>query len=163
MRESEEIQTLKKVSSILQNEKIPYMLTGSVALSLYATPRMTRDIDMVVEVQASDIPKLEDAFKDRFFFQSEAAVKAVASRGIFNVLDLESMVKVDLIVKKDVPYQKEAFDRRKTLDVAGLQVSVITPEDLILSKLDWARESKMKDTSPIVEKKWRELVMEKSI
>ena len=58
------------------------------------------------------------------------------------MIDLQSMVKVDLIVRKDTPYQKQAFERRKSFEIGQMPIAVITPEDLILSKLDWAKDSK---------------------
>ena len=46
-----EADVLKLVASRLNAAGIPYMVSGSMALNFYATPRMTRDIDIVVEIQ----------------------------------------------------------------------------------------------------------------
>ena len=46
----EETEVLKLVCKTLDESNIPYMLTGSFAANFYATPRMTRDIDLVIEI-----------------------------------------------------------------------------------------------------------------
>ena len=57
-----ETDVLKDVVSKLTNAGIPYMLTGSLAMSYYAQPRMTRDRDIVVYVKQEDIDPLEALF-----------------------------------------------------------------------------------------------------
>jgi hypothetical protein len=52
---TEELEVLAIVAGRLESEGIPYMVTGSIAASYYAVPRMTRDIDLVVELSAGNI------------------------------------------------------------------------------------------------------------
>ena len=52
---SEELEVLKTVTQRLADASIPYMVTGSIAANFYTVPRMTRDIDIVVELSERDI------------------------------------------------------------------------------------------------------------
>ncbi len=51
------------------------------------------------------------------------------------------IIKADLVVRRQSPYRELEFTRRRTMVVGDLSVAVVSPEDLILSKLDWARTS----------------------
>src|SRR5205814_1078459 len=62
-------------------------------------------------------------------------------RGMFNIIHHDSIVKVDFIVRKDLPYREEEFARRHAVDIGGATVWMVAPEDLLLSKLDWAKEN----------------------
>jgi hypothetical protein len=75
------------------------------------------------------------------FVKQIALRQATETQGIFNVIHNEWIIKADFIVCKDSPYRLVEFGRRREIDVQGTPVAVVAPEDLILSKLDWARES----------------------
>lgn len=125
----------------LNREGIPYMLSGSVALSAYVRPRMTRDIDIVIDVQPGQLDLLTRAFRDGYYLDDEAARRAVAERRLVNAVHEESLVKVDLVIRKDEPFRKAEFARRGTVSVHGRDVRIVSPEDLLLSKLIWGAES----------------------
>ncbi|MDP3717772.1 MAG: nucleotidyl transferase AbiEii/AbiGii toxin family protein [Acidobacteriota bacterium] len=125
----------------LDREGIPYMLSGSVALSAYVRPRMTRDIDLVIDVQPGQSDLLARAFRDGYYLDDEAARRAVAERRLVNAVHEETLVKVDLVIRKDEPFRKAEFDRRGTVSVHGRDVRIVSPEDLLLSKLIWGAES----------------------
>ena len=136
-----ELDILKDVCSRLERAGIDYMLTGSMAMNYYAQPRMTRDIDIVVELEESDTGKLTALFEPDYFVPEEALRNALRDRGMFNLLHLESVVKVDLIVRKQAPYRQIEFARRARVELPGFQAWLVSREDLILSKLAWARDS----------------------
>jgi len=138
---SDEIELLKDVAAKLESAGIEYMMTGSMAMALYATPRMTRDIDIVIHISTADIGILIGIFRNDFYIEEESVRFAVSSHGMFNVIHNESIVKFDFIVRKDEDYRIEEFHRRKRIDVEGVPVWVVTPEDLMLSKLVWAKRS----------------------
>ena len=75
---------------------------------------------------------------------------------MFNIIHQAWVIKADFVVRKDQPYRKTEFDRRRTVSVEGKNFSVVTAEDLLLSKLHWA---KMSDTAPTIEKRYREMLM----
>lgn len=139
---SEELEVLKSVARRLDDLGIPYMVTGSMAMNYYAVPRMTRDIDIVVELTGGDVDRLCELFGGEFYVDREAVRRAVQERGIFNLIHEASVIKVDLVVRKESAYRREEFARRRRIRLDAEELWIVAPEDLILSKLDWARESR---------------------
>lgn len=118
------------------------MVTGSVAMNYYAQPRMTRDIDVVMALQESDALTLVNLFCDEYYIDEQAVGCAIKQRSIFNLIHQSSIIKVDGIVRKDDPYREEEFARRQRVAIADFQTWIVSLEDLILSKLYWARDSR---------------------
>ncbi|MDD3271497.1 MAG: nucleotidyl transferase AbiEii/AbiGii toxin family protein [Syntrophomonadaceae bacterium] len=149
-----EIQILKLVITKLEELDIPYMLSGSVASSFYAQPRMTRDIDIVIELAAEQIPKITEGFSADFYIDANDVDKAVQLQNMFNIIHYQAVVKIDFIVRKDSPYRLLEFERRVKKMIADFALWVVSPEDLIISKLFWAKDSKselqLNDVSSIV-------------
>jgi hypothetical protein len=136
-----ELEVLFDVVARLDGAGIGYMLTGSVAMSVYAEPRMTRDIDVVVQLAAADAGRVAGLFSPEYYVDEEAVRSAVAARAMFNLFHLARLVKVDLIVPKDDEFQRHEFGRRQRAALGGRDVWVVSKEDLILSKLVWAAPS----------------------
>lgn len=136
-----ELEVLGLISARLTAQKLPFMLTGSFALAYYATPRMTRDLDLVVALEQHDLAELVTALTPDFYVDLGAARTAVQSERLFNLMHFESGIKVDLIVRKSSEYRLLEFSRRQPVSVAGVQTWIVSREDLILSKLVWALES----------------------
>jgi hypothetical protein len=136
-----ELDVLRMVGERLDRAGIGYMLTGSFAMAYYATPRMTRDLDVVVALQEQDVAGVVSAFSGDFYVDDLAARQAVRSAGLFNLMHLESGIKVDLIVRKPAEYRQVEFKRRTRVAFAGVETWIASREDLILSKLVWARET----------------------
>lgn len=118
------------------------MITGSMAANFYVTPRMTRDIDLVIELSEADSDRAVRLFEDHYYIDCDMVRLAVRNQSKFNMIHKALVVKVDCVVKKDNEYRRTEFVRRRTATVAGEQVSIVAPEDLILSKLEWAKESR---------------------
>jgi hypothetical protein len=118
------------------------MVTGSIAANFYAVPRMTRDIDLVVELDETDADRLAGLYQDQFYVDREMVRAAVRERSMFNMIHTAHVIKVDLVVRKDNEYRREEFARRKSVPVDGHAVFIVAPEDLVLSKPMWARESR---------------------
>jgi len=138
----DEFSVLTLVTARLEDAGIAYMVTGSVAVSLYAEPRMTRDVDMVVELQPADTERLVAMFGVEFSCNADRIRDAIARRTMFNLIHIEAVVKIDVIVRKDSPYREEEFGRRRRAEINAVPMWVVSAEDLILSKLDWARSSR---------------------
>lgn len=127
--------------SRLEAAGIPYMLTGSMAANFYATPRMTRDIDVVIELREAEVERVVTLFRDEYYVNRDMVEQAVKSRSMFNIIHNALVVKVDCVVRKDSEYRREEFARRRRLIIDGEPVTIVAPEDLILSKREWAKES----------------------
>jgi hypothetical protein len=130
-------EVLREIVERLDDAGVAYMLAGSVASSLHGEPRSTRDIDLVIEATPEQLGRFVDGLdRDRWYVGD--AMGALARLDQFNVIDVESGWKVDLIVRKDRPFSHEEFERRCRSELAGVPVSVASPEDTLLSKLEWA-------------------------
>jgi hypothetical protein len=136
-----ELDVLGLVSDRLSTANLSFMLTGSFALAYYATPRMTRDLDIVVALDERDVEPLVTAFAADFYIDADAARAAVLTERMFNLMHLESGVKVDLIVRKSAEFRQVEFARRQPVELAGIRTWIVSCEDLILSKLVWSLES----------------------
>jgi hypothetical protein len=136
-----ELDILRMVSERLARLGIPFMLTGSYAMAYYATPRMTRDLDLVVELRAADVEGLVAAFAADFYVDADAALAAVRNERLFNMMHLASGIKLDMIVRKSSPYREMEFSRRAPGVLGDVPTWLVSREDLILSKLVWAKES----------------------
>lgn len=136
-----QLDTVCDVSRRLTKLGIPYMLTGSVAMNYYAEPRMTRDIDLVLDLRPEDVEPLVNEFSGEYYVDGEAVREAVRHSSIFNMVRLEGVVKVDCVIRKSSEYRELEFQRRKDVEVGGCSTCVVSKDDLILSKLFWAKDS----------------------
>lgn len=116
------------------------MVSGSVALITYTTPRMTRDIDVVIQLISDDIPAFVAAFQQDYYCHRTTVEEEVARKGMFNIIDNRTGYKVDFIVRKDSEYRSMEFERRVRTNVLGVDVWLVSVEDLILSKLIWIQD-----------------------
>ena len=139
---SDELDVLKSVAVRLETAGIPYMVTGSMAANFYAVPRMTRDIDLVIELSERDIDRVTRLFQQEYYIDRDMVQRAVRDHAMFNMIHNALVVKVDCVVRKETEYRREEFARRRAVSVENQQVFIVSPEDLILSKLDWAKESR---------------------
>lgn len=133
---------LKLVVEVLADSGIDYMVTGSLASSLHGEPRATHDIDLVVQIESSHAPALLGAFPPpRFYLSGEAIRDAIATGGMFNLLDSAEGDKVDFWLLTTGAFDRSRFARKYVEEVLGIQLKISTPEDTILQKLRWAEIS----------------------
>jgi hypothetical protein len=149
-----ELDIVRDVSQRLDRAGIAYMLTGSMAMNYYAQPRMTRDIDVVVALAPADADKIVDLFRADYYFSEEAVRDSISAESTFNLIHNESVIKVDCIVRKNTPYRRVEFDRRKQIKIDDFSTWIASKEDLIISKLFWAKDSgseiQMRDVQNLV-------------
>lgn len=127
---------LKKLTEF----KIHYMICGSLVSSLYGEPRPTYDIDIIINSSPIQLKKFVQSFPDdRFYADLEMANDAFQNRSMFNIIDLESGWKADFILLKSDDFSQTEFSRRNHQKILGLELSVISAEDTILSKLVWPK------------------------
>lgn len=136
-----EFDIVRDVSQRLDDAGIGYMLTGSMAMNYYAQPRMTRDIDVVVALQPEDAGLLVRLFSPDYYVSREAVDSSIAHQSMFNLIHNESVIKVDCIVRKKNGYRLNEFNRRQRIKIQDFETWIVSKEDLILSKLFWAKDS----------------------
>lgn len=126
----------------LDRAGVEHMVTGSFVSSIQGEPRATHDIDIVIALLPGALDPLLEAFpSDRFYVSREAAMAAIATGGMFNVLDTGTGDKIDFWMLTGDPFDRSRFERRIVDDLFGRRVAISTPEDTILVKLRWSRES----------------------
>jgi hypothetical protein len=133
---------LRQIATALEANGIPYMLTGSLASSMYGVPRATNDIDIVIAPTRAQLITLVDMFRRvGFTVEREHAVAQLNKHGMFNVIDFKRGMKVDLIIRKEREFNVREFSRRKTHEIEDMRLTIATPEDVIVAKLEWAKAS----------------------
>lgn len=89
---SDELHILKSITARLQAAGIAYMVTGSMAMNFYATPRMTRDIDLVVELRDADVERVVDLFQGEYYIDRDMVELAIRNRAMFNMIHNDLVV-----------------------------------------------------------------------
>lgn len=136
-----ELDIVQDVTQKLLQLQIPFMLTGSMALNYYTTPRMTRDVDFVLELKPEQVRQFLEVFGAEYYVSPEAAQTAVRNRKSFNLIHQESVIKVDCFVRPDSAHAQAEFNRRRAVRIGDFETYVASKEDVIVSKLWWARSS----------------------
>lgn len=124
----------------LERLGIVHMVTGSFASNFHGVPRMTQDADLVIDVDARAALQLVRELEQDFYVSENAAQEAVRLRRMFNAIHLDTGFKVDLVVKKHRPFSDKELQRRVPGDLAGRSVQFASAEDIVLTKLEWARD-----------------------
>ncbi len=146
---------LHRFASLLEAAGVPYMLTGSFASGFHGAPRATQDIDIVIAPDLGSLNRFLSALDDeKVYVSREAARDAFGRETLFNVIDYASGWKIDFICRKSRPYSHEEFARRIQSRLAEHSVFIASAEDVILSKLEWAKisasERQLEDVAGIV-------------
>lgn len=128
---------LKRVSNALHDADIPFMLVGGMALNIYAIPRMTRDFDIVLALEKTHLTAFIQIFEGNSYIYEPSVKEEVERKGMFNVIDLETHFRIDFIILKSDAYSQICFERKQLSNYLGFDLHVSSPEDLIISKLQW--------------------------
>ena len=139
---TEELETLKLVIDKLEEGNFSYYLTGSMAMSFYSVPRMTRDSDIIIQLLGKDVDKFVKLFVEEFFTDENMIKDSLKSGMMFNIFHKKNFFKIDFILKTGEEYEEVKFERSNRLRINGFDVNVISIEDLIISKLFWAKDTK---------------------
>jgi hypothetical protein len=128
----------------LDRAGVRYLVSGSVAATLYGEPRATHDIDFVVFLRADDAPRLAAIFPAPQFYVPPAAVilqeVARESRGHFNVIHADSGLKADFYTAGREDLHAYAFRNARKYAVGDNTISLAPPEYVIVRKLEYYRE-----------------------
>ena len=136
-----EIDIVRDVSQRFEQGRIPYMLTGSMAMNYYAQPRMTRDIDVVIAIAPKDVHRMAGLFRPDYYVSEESIRDALSQESVFNFIHQDSVIKVDCIIRKRSEYRRVEFERRQRISILDFSTFIVSKEDLIISKLFWAKDS----------------------
>lgn len=134
------LETLREIVARLQAQGIEYMLVGSIAALAHGRSRSTQDFDVVIDATVAQLRRLLRSLpEDRFYASEDAAMESVRHQTQFNVIDMRTGWKADIIPKKRRTFSEVEFDRRAELSVLGQLMQVASLEDTIIAKLEWAK------------------------
>jgi hypothetical protein len=147
---------LRRLVDAFDEVGIPYMIAGSFASGLHGAPRPTLDVDIVVDPSGATLERFVASLDPQLYYADiDAARSAFRTRGMFNVIDMTTGWKVDVIIRKHRPFSVEELSRRRLAQIAGVAVYVASPEDTVIAKLEWSKagggsERQRRDVAEIV-------------
>jgi hypothetical protein len=145
------------VVDVLDALGVPYLVGGSVASSAYGMARSTLDVDLVADLEQKHVTSLVRRLEGNYYIDEEMIRDAIRRRSCFNLIHLDTMLKVDIFVLKSRDYDQNAFGNRRkdTLDEApdARVYYLASPEDIILNKLEWYRLG-----DHVSERQWNDVI-----
>lgn len=142
MTEPDLLAALLPVLHALEALGVRHYVGGSLASSAHGVPRSSIDADVVADLHAEHADPFVSALRDSYYVPEARVSDAIARRASFNVIHLETMIKVDVFVARDRPFDRLAFERARVepLGEGGrAPVPICSAEDTILAKLEWFR------------------------
>ena len=134
------IPALRPVLQAFQSLGVPYQIGGSLASSAWGLPRSTQDADLVADLRAAQVLPLVALLHDEYYIDDQMIRDAIHHHSSFNLLHLETMLKVDVFIRKPTAFDAATFERARRADLADPpeeQAVFTSPEDIILHKLVW--------------------------
>jgi hypothetical protein len=155
-------QVFQRITTALNQAGIAYMLSGSFASAYYGAPRSTQDIDLVIDAAPTQLRVFVQGLpSNEYYVDLDAALEAHKRQSLFNVIDLATGWKVDLIIRKSRPFSEEEFRRRQQVNLQGTSLFLASAEDIVISKLEWSNlaqsRRQIEDVAAILRVRWAEL------
>lgn len=155
--EPEILAAIEPVIDVFQDLDIAYYIGGSLASSAFGVARATLDVDLIADIRRSHVPTLCQRLGGQYYIDETMVEQAVEARSSFNVVHLDSMIKLDVFVVKDAPFHQEALKRRiqetLALEPEARLFFLPTPEDIVLFKLQWYEEG-----DRVSERQWNDVL-----
>ena len=157
MKKLEILSALQPFVTALEKYSIPYYIGGSIASSIYGMARATMDIDIVADVKLYHISLLRQALEAAYYIDEDMIKNAIQNSSSFNLIHLETAVKIDVFVFKNIPYHRNAIERKikDTLEDDDIKTEFYfsSPEDIIISKLQWYESG-----GKVSERQWLDVI-----
>jgi len=155
-------EVLRRISAALDRAGIAYMLTGSFASAHHGAPRSTLDIDVVIAANPEQLRTFVESLPSgEYYADLDAALEAHKRESLFNVIDLATGWKIDLIIRKSRAFSQAEFGRRQLVTLQGLPLFVASAEDVVIAKLEWSKlaqsQRQIEDVATIVRLRWESL------
>ena len=143
MKSRDIISALEPVIRAFEGLGIEYYISGSLASSAYGIARVTLDVDLVANLKLLNVDSLVKSLRAEYYINENMINNAIGNTSSFNLIHLETMIKIDIFILKDTPFNQSAFSRKRldTIDEEGSnKFFLAAPEDIILIKLEWYRK-----------------------
>lgn len=145
MNDPDLLRAVKPIIQSLEGLGIPYYIGGSIASSIYGMVRATADVDLVADIKHDQVPRLSENLKGGYYISEPMINEAIDRRSSFNLIHLETMIKIDVFIHRHDAYHEAAMPRRRrdTLSEAHPdgEFYFSSPEDTVIAKLLWHQKS----------------------
>ncbi len=149
--------TIKPVVDAFEQLGIDYYIGGSVASSAYGIPRTTIDVDIIADLHLGHVHPLVKLLKETYYIDADMIRDAIKWRTEFNVIHLETMMKVDVFIPKTRSFDQSMLHRTRQEKIDTFENDSLfylaSPEDTILTKLEWYRMG-----GEVSERQWNDLL-----
>ncbi|MFQ5418984.1 MAG: hypothetical protein ACE5FD_02740 [Anaerolineae bacterium] len=156
MIDSEALQVTLRVTNLLDELGIPYVIGGSMASIIHGMLRTTMDVDIVANMQPEQVSPFVSGLQDAFYADEQMIQQAIQRQSSFNLIHLHTMFKVDIFIPKQRPFDQQQLERRIAERIgpdSDAQIWVLSAEDIVLAKLDWFRLG-----GEVSERQWRDIL-----
>lgn len=152
-------EVLRRITTAFDRAGVAYMLTGSFASAHHGAPRSTLDIDMVIAANPAQLRTFVQSLPSaEYYADLDAALEAHKRQSLFNVIDLATGWKIDLIIRKSRAFSLQEFDRRQLVTVQGLPLFVASAEDVVIAKAEWSKlaqsQRQIEDAAAVLRLRW---------
>jgi len=143
------IKALEAITKLFYRLEVPYMVFGGIANSIYGNPRQTFDIDIKFFLKSdNDLEQFLDNLSEIGEIIPADSKKFIEETNVIPI-DIQG-VRVDLVFA-ELPFEREAINRSKSMSFFDVNIKVCTPEDLIIQKAVSIREKDWFDINYITE------------
>ncbi len=154
--QNEPLEVTLRVTGVLEELSVPYLIGGSLASTLYGMVRMTQDFDIVAELQVEHLPAFLAALQSEFYMDEEMIAGSILTHSSFNIIHRETMFKVDVFIPHPRPFLRSQLAHAQTqtfIFETEVSAKFASPEDTILAKLEWYRMG-----GEVSERQWRDVL-----
>jgi len=157
MKTPDILKAIQPVISMFEELSIPYYIGGSIASSIYGMARATLDVDVIADIKMGHVSPLRKQLEEEFYIDEEVIKDAIKKLSSFNLIHLETMIKIDVFIHKPELYAEETILRRRKDTIedskGSLEFYFSSPEDIILNKLQW-----YDDGGRVSERQWLDVI-----
>jgi hypothetical protein len=147
---------MRQVIDALNTLRVPYLVGGSFASSIYGTYRATADVDLVADLKFEHVTALVNALSGQFYIDEDSVRDAIRLRRSFSAIHLATSFKVDVFIPKQRPYSRVELERRTRQTIwtePEYVVYLASVEDNLLAKLEWYRLG-----NEVSDRQWRDIL-----
>lgn len=154
--QNEPVEVTLKVTDVFEKLSVSYLIGGSLASTLYGMVRTTQDSDIVAEMRLEHLKPFVTALQDEFYLDDEMIAESIQHNSSFNIIHRDTMFKVDVFIPRPRPFLRSQLARaqRQTFTFeTEVSARFASPEDTILSKLEWYRMG-----GEVSDRQWRDIL-----
>ena len=157
MKNRDIVTAIKPVADAFEKLGVLYYIGGSLASSAYGVARTTLDVDIASNLKPQHVKSLKQMLESSYYIDEDLIIEAIHRHSSFNIIHLETMLKIDVFIVKNKPYYKEALARRRK-DILDqneptIEFYIVSAEDIVLFKLDWYKKEEC-----VSENQWKDIL-----